>query len=113
MRRGTLRTDGFVSVRARYEGGEFVTQPLRFEGNSLVINFSTSAVGWIKVELQDQQGRPVPGFELGSSDEIYGDELARPVTWQGRTDVSALAGKPVRLRFAMKDADLYSIRFVP
>lgn len=113
LRRGTLRTDGFVSVQAPYEGGEFVTQPLRFEGTSLVINFSTSAVGGIKVELQDQQGRPVPGFELDSADEIYGDELARPVTWQGRTDVSALAGKPVRLRFGMKDADLYSIRFVP
>ena len=26
-------------------------------------------------------------------------------------DVSRLAGQPVRLRFVMKDADLYSIRF--
>ena len=33
------------------------------------------------------------------------------VAWEGRQDVSRLAGKPVRLRFVMKDADLFSFRF--
>ena len=39
------------------------------------------------------------------------DEIERAVTWRGNSDVGALAGRPVRLRFVMKDADLYSIRF--
>ena len=31
--------------------------------------------------------------------------------WKNGSDVSKLAGKPIRLRFVMQDADLYSIRF--
>jgi len=31
------------------------------------------------------------------------------VKWSAGTGVSSLAGKPVRLRFELKDADLYSI----
>ena len=44
--------------------------------------------------------------------EIIGDEIARTVAWQGGADVSRLAGRPVRLRFVMKDADLFSMRFL-
>ena len=43
----------------------------------------------------------------------YGDDLARTVTWKGSADVGGLAGKPVRLRFALSDADLYSLQFIP
>jgi hypothetical protein len=111
VRRGTLRTDGFVSVNAPFEGGEFLTKPLRFTGTSLAINYSTSAVGSVKVEIQDVEGNPISGFDLNSATEIYGDELERPVTWKQGADVSTLAGKLMRLRFVMKDADLFSIRF--
>ena len=31
--------------------------------------------------------------------------------WKGDPDLSALAGKPVRLRFVLKECDLYSYRF--
>ena len=51
-----LRLDGFVSVRAGYRGGEFVTHPLVFDGQRLVMNFSTSAVGSVQVEVQDANG---------------------------------------------------------
>ena len=40
-----------------------------------------------------------------------GDELDRRVTWNGNADVSPLAGQPVRLRFELKDADLFAMRF--
>ena len=40
-----------------------------------------------------------------------GNEIDRRVTWKSGSDVSALAGKPVRLRFSMKDADLFSFQF--
>ena len=42
-------------------GGELVTKPLTFEGDRLRLNFSTSAASR-RVELQDQGGRPIPGF---------------------------------------------------
>ena len=40
-----------------------------------------------------------------------GDEIERIVRWKGGSDVSRLSGQPVRLRFVMKDADLYSFQF--
>ena len=110
-RRYTLRIDGFVSVQAPLAGGELVTKPLRFAGDVLGMNFSTSAAGSIRVELQNLDGTPVEGFALEDSDEIFGDALGQEVLWNGSSDLSQLKGKPVRLRFVLKDADLYAIRF--
>jgi hypothetical protein len=111
LRRGTLRTDGFVSVSAPYAGGELITKPVVFTGRQLVLNYATSGAGSIRVELQDAAGKPIDGFALADSREVYGDEIARVVAWKGGADVSRLAGQPVRLRFVMNDADLYSIQF--
>ena len=57
IRRVTLRTDGFVSVHADRGGGAFTTPPLRFAGRKLELNYSTSAVGFVKVELRDESGQ--------------------------------------------------------
>jgi len=113
IRRGTLRIDGFVSVHAKYAAGEFTTKPLTFAGSELVMNYSTSAVGSVRVEIQDQEGKPLPGFSLADCPDIWGDAIEEVVKWQSGSDVSALAGQIVRLRFVMKDADLYAIRFRP
>ena len=110
LRRASLRIDGFVSVHAGYTGGEFVTKPLTFQGRELVINYSTSAVGSVRAEIQQSDGRPIPGHTLQDSEEIYGDEIEHAVRWKSGADLSRLAGQPVRLRFALKDADLYSLR---
>jgi hypothetical protein len=111
--RGTVRVDGFVSVNAPYAGGEFVTRPLMFVGKQLLLNCATSAPGSIRVEIQDSAGKPVPGCTLDDCIEIWGDEINRRVGWKQGADVSKLAGQAIRLRFAMKDADLYSFRFQP
>jgi len=113
LQRGTLRVDGFVSVHAKYAGGEFTTKPLTFAGSELLMNYSTSAVGSVRVEIQDQEGTPIPGFTLADCPEIYGDAIEEVVKWKSGSDVSALTGQVVRLRFVMKDADLYAIRFRP
>ena len=111
LQRLTMRTDGFASINAPYAGGEFATKPFTFAGGRLVINYSTSAAGSVWVEIQGASGAPVPSFAHQDADEIIGDEIARAVSWKGNTDVGALAGNPVRLRFMMKDADLYSFHF--
>jgi hypothetical protein len=111
FRRYTLRVDGFVSAQAPLSGGEVVTKPLEFDGSRLEVNFSTSAAGSVRVELQDAEARPIPGFTLTDCHLQYGDQLDRVVAWKSGADVSGLAGKPVRLRFELKDADLYSFRF--
>ena len=117
LERLALRTDGFVSVHAGLAGGELRTKPLLLEGSNLVLNYATSAAGSIQLEIQDAHGNPLPGFALEDSPLIWGDRIDAPVGWSrpsSRTDpepLKRLAGMPVRLRFVLKDADLYSIRF--
>jgi hypothetical protein len=111
LRRGVLRTDGFVSLNAPFAGGEFTTKPVVFAGRELVLNAATGAAGSICVEVQDAGGNPLDGRRLEDCAEFYGDEIAYTVRWNDGRDVSALAGQPIRLRFAMRDADLYSIQF--
>ena len=117
LERFTVRPDGFVSVHAGYPGGEFTTKPFTFTGSSLVLNYSTSALGSMRIEIQDAAGRPLPGFRLEESPLLFGDKLGESVDWkhpQGRTDrspLSRLAGKAIRLRFVMCDSDLFSLQF--
>ena len=111
MVRGVFRLDGIASAQADYEGGEVLTKPLKFTGKQLVLNFSTSAAGSVRVEVQDLEGRPLPGYSLDESPELYGDSISQPYTWSKNLTAAPLAGKPVRLRFVLKDADLYSYRF--
>jgi hypothetical protein len=111
LRRYKLRLDGFASVHAPYGGGEMVTKIVTFSGRRLLLNFATSAAGTVRVEIQDASGQPVPGFALSEAAELIGNDLERVVTWKSGAALSALAGRPVRLRFVMNDADLYALRF--
>lgn len=111
LRRYSLRVDGFASMHAPYEGGEFVTRPLDFTGKYLLVNFATSAAGDIRVELQDADGKAIPGFSLKDSVETIGNEIERRVRWRAGDDLGQFAGRPIRLRFVMRDADLYSLHF--
>lgn len=111
FRRFTLRTDGFASVHVGADVGELLTRPLRFSGKALEINYSTSAGGSVRVEIQDESGQPIPGFTLADSHLLVGDQIEQTVNWKHGSDVSSLADKPVRLRFVMQEADLFAIQF--
>ncbi len=120
IRRHTLRLDGFVSVNAPFRGGEIITEPIIFDGNYLVINFSTSAHGSVRVEMLDDRGQPIPNLTLAHSPLIRGDHTERVVRWRdpqgGRErtdDLSHLSGRPIRIRFVLEDADLFSFQFRP
>lgn len=108
VRRFTFRADGFVSVHAGNEG-TLITKPLMFAGSKLTLNIASK--GRTRVELQDAAGQPLPGFALADCAPITGDFIEHTVRWKSRTNVGKLAGKPVRLRFELKDADLYALRF--
>jgi hypothetical protein len=111
LRRVSVRPWGFASIHAGYHGGEVVTKPVTFTGGELRLNFSTSAVGSVRVEIQNADGQPIEGYTLEDMDPVYGDALDQIFAWNGNTDVSKLADQPVRLRFKLKDADVYSMRF--
>lgn len=111
MERGVFRLDGIASAHADYETGELITKPFKFTGNKLTLNYSTSATGSVRIEIQDADGKPIPGFTLKDATELYGDEIAEAYSWKSGSDVSKLAGKAVRLRYVLKDCDVYSYRF--
>jgi len=109
--RYTLRTDGFISVRAGATRGELTTKPIRFSGSKLEINYGCSAAGGLRVEIQDAKGKPMAGFNLSDAEELIGDRISQRVEWKNNPDLSKLAGKTVRIRFSMLEADLFSFRF--
>ncbi len=111
LHRYSMRIDGFASLRASYKGGEMITKPIIFTGDTLMLNYSTSAAGYIKAEILDLQGNIIEGFELENSKEMIGNEIEKAMIWQENSNVTALKNKAVRLRFVMKDADLYSLKF--
>ncbi|WP_417732428.1 hypothetical protein [Rosistilla oblonga] len=112
IRRLTVRQQGFASAHVGGgEHGEFTTHPIQFDGDSLQLNYASSAAGSIQIEIQDEKGQPIPGFTMQEMPELFGDELAATATWNSGSDLSALRGKTIRLRVKMIDADLYALRF--
>ncbi|MEX1039117.1 MAG: hypothetical protein WDZ51_00700 [Pirellulaceae bacterium] len=112
IHRYSLRLDGFASLRARDEVGTAVSKPITFTGEQLTINFATSAAGSVRVEIQDETGSPIPGYEMKNSEEIIGNSVDRVVTWKDQgSNLSQIAGKPVRLKWMVDDADLFSFQF--
>lgn len=113
VRRFTIRKDGFVSVRTGAEQGELITKPLRFDGDTLTVNYDAglNGGGAMHVEILDQNRTPISGFTAADCDPLAGDEIDATVTWKGRAEVRSLAGRPIYLRFVLENADLFSFRF--
>jgi len=111
LHRYSMRLDGFTSIQAPYKGGTVLTKTFTFSGNELEVNFSTSAGGEIRVEIQDETGNPVPGFSLEESLPLIGNQTAETVSWKSSNSLAQLASRPVRLRLFMKEANLYSFQF--
>lgn len=104
--RYTTRLDGFFSWYAKYRGGEILTKPFTFEGSELAINFSSSALGDITVTVCDESGNELDGYK---SIPIFGDSVDRKVRFE--KDLKLLENRPVRLKFELRDCDLYSFIF--
>ena len=131
LERMVLRTDGFVAVHAGSESGELVDEAAHLSGKGSVSELRNFGGRSIRVEVQDLGGKPLAGFRLAESPIIWGDEIEHRVRWQHEAfrpearvgiaplsgldapekPLAALSGKPIRLRFVLEDADLYSIRF--
>ena len=109
--RAVLRLDGFVSADADYNGGEITTPLIKFSGKRLQLNVETSGSGSVIVELLDENDKPILGFSKYDATPANGNSVRMRVRWGDRAEVSTLAGKPVRLRFHMRDCKLYAFQF--
>ena len=103
----TWRTGRLTALQAPREGA-FALWPVKFKGRTVHLNFKTSPAGYVKVEAsyEGAQGRT---FE--ECDRLCGDHLDRVVTWKGQSDIGHAEGSPVALRFRLRSAELYSVRF--
>jgi hypothetical protein len=109
--RAILRLDGFVSADAVYTGGEIVTPLITFAGSQLELNVDPGAGGSIRVELLDQDNKPITGYTRDDATALYGNSVCLPVTWGTNNSVVGLAGRPIKLRFLMRDCKLYTFQF--
>ncbi len=106
----TLRLDGFVSVNAGDAGGELLTRPFDpGRGKKVFVN-ARAARGSVEVEVLDEYAEPLTGFSREDAVPFAGDAIDHEVQWKERRAIQGLEGAPIRLRFVMKDAELYSFR---
>ena len=89
-----------------------MTKPITFTGGQLVVNYAAGQGGSVQVELLDGDGAPLPGFASAESVTLHGDAVKRQVVWRNGATPGSLTGQPVRVRFVLKNADLYSFQFV-
>ena len=104
-----LRLDGFISIDAG--DGSVTTKPLTMSGDRLIVNADASN-GSLQVEVLGGDGLPLPGFGREQANPIVNDGVRQTVEWQGGSEVSNLAGQPIRLRFNLNRCKLYSFRFL-
>ena len=104
--------DGRSAIHADSDDGELLLLPLRFNGNSLQIEFSSAGTGSIRVELRTFMDAVVKGYSLEDCVELRGRDQTAQVCWKGDAGLAFLAGQLVRMRIEIKHADLFSLRFV-
>jgi hypothetical protein len=103
VRRFVYRVDGFVALRGGAVGGQVTTKLLRFSGKQLLLNYVVKPGGTLAVEALDKTGNVI-----GKSQPLSGDAVDAPVSWKQKPDLSS---GTVQLRFNVKNADVYSLRF--
>ena len=99
-----------VALEAPLEGS-FALHALRVDGRTVWLNVRTRFAGYVQVEAWGADGKSLPGRSFADCDRIGGDYLDRLVTWHGESDLGHAEGSAVSLRFRMRSAELFSVRF--
>jgi len=103
VRRFVYRVDGFVALRGGVDGGQVTTKPLRYRGQRLLLNYIVRPGGSVMVEALNE-----PGDVIGKSKQLSDDAVDAPVAWEQEP---GLARGVIQLRFTLKNADVFSLRF--
>lgn len=105
----TLRRDGFASLHANWSRQYVVTKPLTFaEGRKCLFVNANAIGGFVAAEVLDEQGNVLPGFSMEECISAQNDSTKQQIRFVGGHSLAELAGRPVRLRFCMTNADLFS-----
>jgi hypothetical protein len=95
--------DRYVSRRAGEMRGYLRTRPVSVAGERMTVNAKVE--GYLRVRLVDGGGKAIPGFDWDDCETIRGDSTEHQVKWRGA--MQTVAGKPVWIEFALRDAELH------
>jgi len=103
-----LRLDGFCSMHAGDTEGWLISRREPFRVPRIAINAATAPNGYVVAELLDTDNKPIPGFTRADCVPFTGDSTHHILTWKTKTLPEALLEADKKIRFFIKDADLYS-----
>ena len=106
----SLRLDGYISLDATVREGWVDTKPLFSTGKHLHINAQCGPGGYVQVEMMDHWNNVWPEYAKDKCQTFTGDSTRHHVRWSDRQTVDAIP-KPLKLRFTLKNASLYSFGF--
>lgn len=101
-----LRRDGFASLDAGDKPGTVTTRPLTFSGKHLFVN-ADARDGKLTAEVIGGDGKAMDGLSAADCVAVRADKTRQAVGWKAG-DLAAAAGKPVRLRFHLRNARLFA-----
>ena len=100
-----------MSLKGGAEPGSVLTRTVEVTGSELRIN-ADSWRGQVRTEIVDaEEDRPLPGYSLEENLPSEADRIDEAVRWKGASGLGALRGRTVRIRFSIRQAELYAFRF--
>ena len=106
----SMRLDGFMSLDAGVDGGSLVTKVLVFAGDRLEVNAAVR--GGLRVEFLDEAGGEIPGFSADDCRLVTGDSVRHDIRFGNGRSLREVSGRPVRVRFDIRDTQLYAFQFM-
>ena len=119
--------DRYIAQMGAPTGGFLLTRETVVAASALIVNTTVAngynsdpatatvppefAVEALAVGGDERVPRPVPGYTLAECNTQAVDLVDYNVTWKDKQDLAELVGKPVFLRFYLKNAGIYSFRF--
>ena len=109
MGMASLKPDRFVALHAGEAPAELLTVAFEPPSAEVFVNARTGADGEIRVELLDEEAKPLNGFTAADCRPITGDDTAHRVEWRGDGQAAAPVGRPTRVRLTARHASVYSV----
>jgi hypothetical protein len=108
-----LRLDGFCGLFTNPYPGKIVTVPLKISGDVILVNNlpDSKKDGWLRIEIQDKNGMPVPGFTCEECNPITRDGLYNEITWTSGKTIKELEEHEVKIAIYQTDDVFYALRF--
>ena len=105
-----------VVLEAGGEWGHVTTKPFRLDGDTLEVNIDASEGGFL-VEVLDADNQPYVDSAKKQEFDWDNNRIFRNVDglrlqprWRGDRNLESLVGKVVRLRFRLRNANLYAFQ---